>query len=111
MFFFCFEKLFDRVECLSDAYEKGDYRLKALICYYGRHYTAFCFSNKLNEWLYLNDTTVMAIGPLWQMVVDKCLSSHYQPYLLFYCARKPTCIQTINAPERTVILNLSQVMP
>lgn len=87
------------------AYTKNDYCLRALICYYGRHYIAFCFSRRHNEWLYLNDTIVEKIGPLWEMVVHKCIISRYQPYLLFYAAENPTKLNEKHAPTCTTLIN------
>jgi hypothetical protein len=83
------------------AYDKNDYRLEALICYYGRHYTAFCFSKRHNEWLYMSDTLVETVGPLWEQVVDRCKSNRFQPYLLFYCSEKPSYFNAQRAPQVT----------
>lgn len=80
---------------------KNDYRLEALICYYGRHYTAFCFSKKHNEWLYMSDTLVEPVGPLWENVVQKCKKNRFQPYLLFYCADKTSEFDVTDAPKVT----------
>ena len=93
------------MENIQVAYDKNDYRLEALICYYGRHYTSFCFSKTHNEWLYMSDTLVEKVGPLWENVVEKCKKNMFQPYLLFYCAERRSPFNNKDAPQSTILMN------
>lgn len=97
-------ELFDEINEEIDLLKKGEYRLKALICYYGRHYVSFCFSKKLNQWLLINDSSLKIVGLLWSDVIKICLSALYQPYLLFYSADNPTKLNTSEAPKKIVFI-------
>ncbi|KAJ4461604.1 putative Inactive ubiquitin carboxyl-terminal hydrolase 54 [Paratrimastix pyriformis] len=57
--------------------------LRAMICYYGKHYDAFCYSGQTKEWLAFDDT------------IRRALSGHVQPALLFFEADLPK-----DSPER-----------
>jgi len=110
-FFACIGKsfelteLFDSTKKFEEAATKGYYHLKALICYYGRHYIAFCFSNKNNQWLYLNDKKISVVGFFWNDVVMKCIKSRFQPYLLFYETDNALELNCVTAPKMTVKIN------
>lgn len=65
--------------------ERGSniFRLRGFVAYYGKHYTAFVASEARREWLLLDDQRVIAVGS-WAAVVARCISSRYQPTMLFY---------------------------
>jgi hypothetical protein len=59
------------------------YRLRGLVCYYGRHYCAFMASEELSCWILLDDQSVTQVGS-WSKVVSRCIGARYQPVMLFY---------------------------
>lgn len=60
------------------------YRLRGMICYYGKHYTAYFYSVKNQQWFVFDDSTVKPIGVDWPTIRSKCLKGHLQPSMLFY---------------------------
>ena len=46
-------QLFDHV--FADNAQINEYNLTALIAYYGRHYSTFCYHSKMREWVYFDD--------------------------------------------------------
>lgn len=89
---------------LESEAEERVYDLVGLIAYYGKHYCTFFYHSSLKQWLYLEDTTVKPLGPSWSTVADKCMKSHYQPSLLFYCNSNWSYIDTSAAPVETTLL-------
>ena len=55
-----------------------------MICYYGKHYTAFFMNDDLGERLSFDDAQVTRIGPHWHSAIDLCKKSKFMPLLLFY---------------------------
>lgn len=59
------------------------YRLRGLVCYYGKHWVAFMASESRRSWLLFDDDAVGDVGS-WAKVVDRVVRSRYQPTLLFF---------------------------
>ncbi|TYZ56924.1 hypothetical protein PybrP1_001907 [[Pythium] brassicae (nom. inval.)] len=59
------------------------YRLRGLVCYYGRHYVALFYSTAHKMWLLFDDSRVIEVGS-WQNVINECLNGRFQPVLFFY---------------------------
>jgi len=74
-------KLVGRTSCL--------YRLRGMICYYGKHYTAYFYSVEHQQWFVYDDSTVKAIGIDWPTIRKRCLKGHLQPAMLFYECDEP----------------------
>lgn len=53
-------QLFDQV--LTKESNSRDYDLTAVIAYYGKHYSTFCYHGKHQEWVYLDDANVRKVG-------------------------------------------------
>lgn len=76
------------------------YRLRGLVCYYGKHWVAFMASESRRSWLLFDDDAVGDVGS-WTKVVERVVRSRYQPTLLFFeqladaaPARTPTAAST-----------------
>lgn len=48
------------------------YRLRGLVCYYGRHYVALFYSTAHKMWLLFDDSRVIEVGS-WQNVINECV--------------------------------------
>lgn len=59
------------------------YRLMGLVTYYGKHYTAFVYHSKYNEWIYCDDAKVRRVGE-WKKVIAECLRLKQQVEILVY---------------------------
>lgn len=60
------------------------YRLRAMVCYYGRHYSAFARLPELGDrWVMFDDSSASAIGA-WAQVRQRCEGGRVQPSVLFY---------------------------
>jgi ubiquitin C-terminal hydrolase len=59
------------------------YRLRAMVCYYGRHYSAFVHLPQLSRWVTFDDSSAGSIGS-WSDVRQRCESGRVQPSVLFY---------------------------
>lgn len=94
-------RMFDRV---VEKVETAEHRLVGMVCYYGRHYSAFLLHSKSNNWMSCDDATVTDMGPSWQSIVDKCHKGRYQPLLLLYQNPSSKCISTKSAPTKTTML-------
>lgn len=57
--------------------------LRGMVCFYGRHYVAFQFSNRTKQWMMFDDTTVKTVGSI-DGVWSKCIAGLYMPSLLLY---------------------------
>lgn len=77
---------------LADVYkavEKGalQYRLRALVAYYGQHYQAFVrppgCPHGPNHWVMVDDARAVDVGD-WNKVVAKCQAGKIQPSVLFF---------------------------
>ncbi|ELR23613.1 ubiquitin carboxyl-terminal hydrolase, partial [Acanthamoeba castellanii str. Neff] len=60
------------------------YRLKGMICYYGKHYDAYFYNPQRGRWVVFDDATVKEVGPSFDDVINKCRLGHFQPSILFY---------------------------
>ena len=45
----------------TDNAQYNQYELTALIAYYGRHYSTFCYHSKLKEWIYFDDAKFRSV--------------------------------------------------
>jgi hypothetical protein len=58
------------------------YKLKGMICYYGKHYDAY-FRNGSYWWVF-DDATVKEVSRNWDDVRKRCCKGRFQPSILFY---------------------------
>jgi len=65
------------------------YKFRGMICYYGKHYSAYFYNTKLSQWYVYDDTTVKALGSHWPAVRDRCLRGRLQPSVVFYEREEP----------------------
>jgi len=65
------------------------YRLRGMICYYGKHYIAFFFNYARKQWFYFDDSTVKMVGTEWSDIQNRCTKGHLQPSVLFYECEQP----------------------
>lgn len=61
-----------------------NFRIKAVAGYYGRHYIAFCWSDRLRKWLKFDDHDVRVIGKTWQDVCNYGSTVGWRFTVLFY---------------------------
>ena len=64
---------------------RGDmtrYALKAVVCYYGAHYLAYC-RDRPDSWLYLDDATTRRVGS-WAEVSKNAAVGRHLPVILVY---------------------------
>ena len=54
-------QMFDSV--LADDARTSVYSLKAVVTYYGKHYSTVCFHGGHQEWVYFDDTIVRTVSP------------------------------------------------
>jgi len=78
------------VENLSDANgpavptAAAAYALRAMVCYYGLHYAAFCVAaDGAGPWTRFDDATVAPVGS-WADLCSACARGRLQPTVLFY---------------------------
>ncbi|KAJ9467317.1 putative serine/cysteine trypsin-like peptidase [Diplonema papillatum] len=57
--------------------------LVAITCFYGRHYTCYCYREDTEEWIYFDDSSFRRVG-LLDEVRANIVSSGQQPVILFY---------------------------
>eukprot|EP00755_Sulcionema_specki_P004723 Sspe_Gene.30809::Locus_15221_Transcript_1_1_Confidence_1.000_Length_2179::g.30809::m.30809 len=57
--------------------------LFTIVCFYGKHYTCYCYKRGLDKWLYFDDSHVRVVGS-FQDVQSTIVKSRQQPLLLFY---------------------------
>lgn len=62
----------------------SNYRLRGMILYYGKHYTACFYHASIKQWLRFDDAHVDPVGQYWHEVHDWCLQSRLQPSMLFF---------------------------
>lgn len=65
------------------------YRLRCMVCYSSSHYSTFAFSDRVCQWVLLDDAKVSPAGR-WEDVQAVAASSRLQPSLLFYEAVEQT---------------------
>lgn len=46
----------------ADGAQFNQYELTALIAYYGRHYSTFCYHSKMHEWVYFDDAKFRTVS-------------------------------------------------
>ncbi len=63
--------------------QRSLYRLKSMVCYYGRHYSAFVHLPELGRWVTFDDTAASSVGPFSE-VRRRCEAGRVQPSVLFY---------------------------
>ena len=56
---------------------------RGFITYYGKHYMAYFYSEKLDYWLHFDDSRISEVGN-FEAVIEKCLKGKEKPILLFY---------------------------
>jgi hypothetical protein len=59
------------------------YRLRAVVCFYGRHYVLLAYNPRVKLWVQYDDASVRAVGR-WVDVAAKCRTGRYQPHLVLY---------------------------
>lgn len=99
------------------------YRLRGLVCYYGRHYVALFYSTAHKMWLLFDDSRVIEVGS-WDNVISeyvlllllypiepanshkicsfRCLKGRFQPVLFFFelpDQRKDSSISLLSLSE------------
>jgi len=45
---------------------------RGFICYYGRHYVAYFYSEKFDSWVHFDDSHLSKVGH-FQQVIDRCV--------------------------------------
>ncbi len=55
-------QVFDHV--FSDAAQCNQLELAAVVAYYGRHYSTFCYHSKRSEWIYFDDAKFRTVSEL-----------------------------------------------
>lgn len=78
-------KVFSEVDSPSKLSTKSSlYNFRGMICYYGKHYTAYFKSQASGQWFVFDDVTVKPLGKDWSSIQQKCLRGRLQPSVLFY---------------------------
>ncbi len=54
--------MFDHV--FSDVAQCNQLELAAVVAYYGRHYSTFCYHSKRSEWIYFDDAKFRTVSEL-----------------------------------------------
>jgi len=65
------------------------YRLKGMICYYGKHYISYFYSFANLQWFMFDDATVKPVGIDWTAIRERCLKGRMKPTVLFYESLEP----------------------
>ncbi len=60
-------QVFDHV--FSDAAQCNQLELAAVVAYYGRHYSTFCYHSKRSEWIYFDDAKFRTVSELYPIVI------------------------------------------
>jgi len=82
------------------------YRLRGMICYYGKHYIAFFYNYNRKQWFYFDDSTVKMVGTEWSDIQARCERGHLQPSVLFYESDQP--VNTSQVLDK-LVQNLSHI--
>ena len=64
--------------------DPAPYKFRGMICFYGKHYDAYFYSDFRKQWLVFDDATVKCIGDTWEHVLERCKLGHFHPSVLFY---------------------------
>ena len=78
---------------------KGYGELMGMICYQGRHYTAYFYSESCRRWLMFDDALVSDVGSSWTDVLNKCCSYSLYPSILFYQSLPPNTTPSSHQSE------------
>jgi hypothetical protein len=54
-----------------------------MVCYYGRHYSAFVYLPEMARWVMFDDSSASSAGT-WADVRKRCEDGHVQPSVLFF---------------------------
>ncbi len=68
---------------VAETLKQTTYVLRGLICYYGRHYWAYFYSEQYDVWFQFDDEHLRKIG-CFKDVIDKSVRSKAIPRILFY---------------------------
>ncbi len=63
-------QVFDHV--FSDTAQCNQLELTAVVAYYGRHYSTFCYHSKRNEWIYFDDAKFRTVSNLRNFEIWTC---------------------------------------
>jgi len=78
------------VRLIMQCFDQADlFQLKACVAYYGRHYIAFCWSEKQQSWLKFDDSKVKRVGRTWPECRRYATSKNWRLTTLFYETTKP----------------------
>lgn len=66
---------------------RNKYYLRAMVCFYGNHYIAYCYNRLLNSWIYFNDSSVRNMGS-WSEAKLNAVEGNHMPLILFYSLRR-----------------------
>lgn len=87
--------------------EADHLNLVGLVTYYGKHYSTYLYNTPLGKWIYVDDATVVVIGPHWSQVVSKSIKNHFQPLLLLYANPNGTAVSTKTAFKQIVPMTVN----
>eukprot|EP01117_Protostelium_nocturnum_P001079 TRINITY_DN11405_c0_g1_i1.p1 TRINITY_DN11405_c0_g1~~TRINITY_DN11405_c0_g1_i1.p1 ORF type:complete len:633 (-),score=181.22 TRINITY_DN11405_c0_g1_i1:50-1948(-) len=71
------------------------YKLRGMICYYGKHYIVFLYNERRREWMVYDDVTVKGLGNNWVELQQRMIRGKLQPSVLFYECEQPQNIKEI----------------
>ena len=74
-----------------------------MVCYYGRHYWAYFYSEHLDSWLKFDDEKLTKVGS-FQSVVDLSVKGRAVPRILFY--EREDCLRGILKADETADASL-----
>lgn len=99
------QDMFDTV--LDKKAQRIEYHLSSLVCYYGKHYSAFFYNRKHAKWVSIDDTSVSDVGKHWKDLARKFVKGRYQPLLLLYTNYDAKHLPVDTAPKHIVVQNSS----
>ena len=70
--------------------------LRGMICYYGKHYWAYFYSESFDTWLQFDDQNLRKIGNFTQ-VIEKSIKGRAIPRVLFF--EREDIIQSFCGPD------------
>lgn len=71
-------------EMFDSVIEDQAYRLRGMVCYYGKHYVAYFRDPVKKHWVVFDDMTVKRVSRRWEKVVEKCTAGKFQPSIVWY---------------------------
>eukprot|EP00124_Ichthyophonus_hoferi_P002672 Ihof_evm4s192 gene=Ihof_evmTU4s192 len=71
-----------------------------VICYYGKHYVAYCYNSIKKAWVMFDDVNIREVGPSWQDLLTACRKNKYQPAVLFYRQYDESTAHTLPSHSR-----------